>query len=204
MNILEYYLNTPISDEDIRKLKVGDIVYLSGIIVTARDAAHNRALSILNSGKQLPIDLRGLAVYHCGPVVDKRNEEWVIVVAGPTTSTRMDALEYDFIEKTGVKMVIGKGGMGNRTVEACKKFGAVYTIFTGGAAVLAAKGMKRVLDVHWLDLGVPEALWVIEVDKFGPLMVTIDSHGNNFYDSINKEVYRRLREEIYPKIGVKA
>lgn len=201
---MEYYLNTPISDEDIRKLKVGDIVYLSGIIVTARDAAHNRALSILNSGKQLPIDLRGLAVYHCGPVVDKRNEEWVIVVAGPTTSTRMDALEYDFIEKTGVKMVIGKGGMGNRTVEACKKFGAVYTIFTGGAAVLAAKGMKRVLDVHWLDLGVPEALWVIEVDKFGPLMVTIDSHGNNFYDSINKEVYRRLREEIYPKIGVKA
>jgi len=201
---LEYYLNTPISDEDIRKLKVGDIVYLSGIIVTARDAAHNRALSILNSGKQLPIDLRGLAVYHCGPVVDKRNGEWVIVVAGPTTSTRMDALEYDFIEKTGVKMVIGKGGMGNRTVEACKKFGAVYTIFTGGAAVLAAKGMKRVLDVHWLDLGVPEALWVIEVDKFGPLMVTIDSHGNNFYDSINKEVYRRLREEIYPKIGVKA
>jgi len=204
VNILEYYLNTPISDEDIRKLKVGDIVYLSGIIVTARDAAHNRALSILNSGKQLPIDLRGLAVYHCGPVVDKRNGEWVIVVAGPTTSTRMDALEYDFIEKTGVKMVIGKGGMGNRTVEACKKFGAVYTIFTGGAAVLAAKGMKRVLDVHWLDLGVPEALWVIEVDKFGPLMVTIDSHGNNFYDSINKEVYRRLREEIYPKIGVKA
>ncbi|MEM2015683.1 MAG: FumA C-terminus/TtdB family hydratase beta subunit [Candidatus Methanomethylicia archaeon] len=204
MNILEYYLNTPISDEDIRKLKVGDIVYLSGIIVTARDAAHNRALSILNSGKQLPIDLRGLAVYHCGPVVDKRNGEWVIVVAGPTTSTRMDSLEYDFIEKTGVKMVIGKGGMGNRTVEACKKFGAVYTIFTGGAAVLAAKGMKRVLDVHWLDLGVPEALWVIEVDKFGPLMVTIDSHGNNFYDSINKEVYRRLREEIYPKIGVKA
>ncbi|MEM0084586.1 MAG: FumA C-terminus/TtdB family hydratase beta subunit [Candidatus Methanomethylicia archaeon] len=202
--MLEYYLNTPISDEDIRKLKVGDIVYLSGIIVTARDAAHNRALSILNSGKQLPIDLRGLAVYHCGPVVDKRNGEWVIVVAGPTTSTRMDALEYDFIEKTGVKMVIGKGGMGNRTVEACKKFGAVYTIFTGGAAVLAAKGMKRVLDVHWLDLGVPEALWVIEVDKFGPLMVTIDSHGNNFYDSINKEVYRRLREEIYPKIGVKA
>ncbi len=201
---MEYYLNTPISDEDIRKLKVGDIVYLSGIIVTARDAAHNRALSILNSGKQLPIDLRGLAVYHCGPVVDKRNGEWVIVVAGPTTSTRMDALEYDFIEKTGVKMVIGKGGMGNRTVEACKKFGAVYTIFTGGAAVLAAKGMKRVLDVHWLDLGVPEALWVIEVDKFGPLMVTIDSHGNNFYDSINKEVYRRLREEIYPKIGVKA
>lgn len=201
---MEYYLNTPISDEDIRKLKVGDIIYLSGIIVTARDAAHNRALSILNSGKPLPIDLRGLAVYHCGPVVDKKDGEWVIVVAGPTTSTRMDALEYDFIEKTGVKMVIGKGGMGNRTVEACRKFGAVYTIFTGGAAVLAAKGMKRVLDVYWLDLGIPEALWVIEVDKFGPLMVTIDSHGNNFYDSINKEVYKRLREEIYPKIGVKS
>jgi len=201
--ILEYHLKTPLSDEDVRKLKIGDIVYLSGVIVTARDAAHNRALSILNTGKQLPIDLRGLAVYHCGPVVDKRDGEWVIVVAGPTTSTRMDALEYDFIEKTGVKMIIGKGGMGSRTVEACRKFGAVYTIFTGGAAVLAAKSMKRVLDVHWLDLGIPEALWVIEVHEFGPLMVTIDSHGNNFYDSIYSEVYKRLREEVYPKIGFK-
>jgi len=195
-------LKTPLSEEDIRKLKVGDVVYLSGIVVTARDAAHSRALSILRSGGSLPIDLKGLAIYHCGPVVDKKDDKWVVVVAGPTTSTRMDPLEYEFIEKTGAKMIIGKGGMGARTVEACKKFGAVYTIFTGGAAVLAAKGMKRVLEVHWLDLGIPEALWVIEVENFGPLMVTIDSHGNNFYDSINREVYRRLREEIYPKIGV--
>lgn len=195
-------MKTPLSEEDIRKLKVGDVVYLSGIVVTARDAAHSRALSILRSGGSLPIDLKGLAIYHCGPVVDKKDDKWVVVVAGPTTSTRMDPLEYEFIEKTGAKMIIGKGGMGARTVEACKKFGAVYTIFTGGAAVLAAKGMKRVLEVHWLDLGIPEALWVIEVENFGPLMVTIDSHGNNFYDSINREVYRRLREEIYPKIGV--
>jgi tartrate/fumarate subfamily iron-sulfur-dependent hydro-lyase beta chain len=199
---LEYHMKTPLSEGDVRKLKVGDIVYLSGVVVTARDAAHSRALSILKSGGSLPIDLKGLAIYHCGPVVDKKDDKWVVVVAGPTTSTRMDPLEYEFIEKTGVRMIIGKGGMGAKTVEACRKFGAVYTIFTGGAAVLAVKGMKRVLDVHWLDLGIPEALWVIEAENFGPLMVTIDSHGNNFYDSINKEVYRRLREEIYPKIGV--
>ncbi|MCS7096875.1 MAG: FumA C-terminus/TtdB family hydratase beta subunit [Candidatus Methanomethylicia archaeon] len=201
--MLEYRLKTPLNENVIRSLNIGDIVYLSGIIVTARDAAHSRALSILNSGGKLPIDLNGLAIYHCGPVVDKKGDEWIMVAAGPTTSARMDALEYDFIEKTGIRMVIGKGGMGSRTVEACRKFGAVYTIFTGGAAVLAVKGMKKVLGVHWLDLGIPEALWVIEVEDFGPLMVVIDSHGNNFYDSINNEVYRRLKEEIYPKIGVK-
>ncbi|MEM2136840.1 MAG: FumA C-terminus/TtdB family hydratase beta subunit [Candidatus Methanomethylicia archaeon] len=200
---MEYHLKTPLSEGDVRKLRVGDIVYLSGVMVTARDSAHSRALSILSSGGSLPLDLRGLAIYHCGPVVDRRGDEWIIVAAGPTTSTRMDALEYDFIEKTGARMIIGKGGMGPRTAEACKRFGAVYTIFTGGAAILAIKGMKRVIDVHWLDLGIPEALWVIEIDNFGPLMVTIDSTGEDFYATVNREVQRRLREDIYPRIGVK-
>ena len=199
--LTEYHLKTPISESEVRKLRVGDIVYLSGIIVTARDSGHSRALALLERGESLPVDLRGLAVYHCGPVVRKRDGEWEIVAAGPTTSARLEAYEADFIEKTGVRMVIGKGGMGSRTAEACKKFGAVYAIFTGGAAVLASRAMKRVVDVKWLDLGVPEAMWVIEVEEFGPLMVTIDSTGENFYEKMRGEIERRLREVVYPKIG---
>jgi len=199
--LAEYHLKTPISESEIRKLRVGDIVYLSGIIVTARDAGHSRALSLLAKGESLPIDLSGLAVYHCGPVVRKKDGEWEIVAAGPTTSARMEAYEAEFIEKTGVRMIIGKGGMGSRTAEACKKYGAVYAIFTGGAAVLASRAMKRVVDVKWLDLGVPEAMWIIEVEEFGPLMIAIDSTGENFYEKMRTEIDRRLKEEVYPKIG---
>ena len=196
----EYKVKLPISEEEVRRFRVGDILYVSGIIVTARDEAHRRALEGLEKGEKLPIDLKGLAVYHCGPVVVKKDETWEIIAAGPTTSTRMEALEADFIEKTGVRIVIGKGGMGAKTAEAAKKFGAVYAVFTGGAAVLAAKAIKKVVDVHWLDLGVPEALWVLEVEDFGPLTVTIDSTGRNLYDELLAEAKRRIEEDILPKI----
>jgi len=200
---MEYHLNTPLKEKDVRKLRIGDIVYLSGLMITARDAAHNRVLKLLASGEKLPLDLNGLAVYHCGPVVRKLNGEWEIVAAGPTTSARMESYEAEFMEKTGVRMIIGKGGMGNRTAEACKRLGAVYTIFTGGAAVLAARGMKRVVDVKWLDLGVPEAMWIIEAENFGPLMVAIDSTGANFYADLKRRVDKNLMEKVYPKIGFK-
>ncbi len=197
----EYRLKTPLSEDDVRKLRVGDIVYLTGTIITARDAAHARALELLRKGEELPIDLRGLAVYHCGPVVQRRNGEWIIIAAGPTTSSRMEPYEAEFIERTGVRMVIGKGGMGAKTADACKKFGAVYAIFTGGAAVLASGAMKRVVRVEWLDLGVPEAMWVIEVEDFGPLMIAIDSTGENFYERRAREVEERLKKVVYPRIG---
>lgn len=196
----EYRVKLPISEEEVRRFRVGDILYVTGIIVTARDKAHRRALEVLEKGEKLPINLNGLAVYHCGPVVIKKDDKWEVIAAGPTTSTRMEALEYDFIEKTGVRIVIGKGGMGKRTAEAAKKFGAVYTVFTGGAAVLAAKAIKRVVDVYWLDLGVPEALWVLEVENFGPLTVTIDSTGRNLYDEILEDAKRRLENQILPEI----
>ena len=198
----EYYLKTPISEDEVRKLKVGDVIYITGIIITARDSAHARALELLSKGEKLPVDFNGLAVYHCGPVVRKVDDKWEIVAAGPTTSIRMEVYEADFIEKTGVRVVIGKGGMGSKTAEACKQFGAVYAIFTGGAAALASKAMKRVVKVEWIDLGIPEALWVIEVENFGPLMVAIDSHGENFYERVNREIQKRLKEAVYPKIGL--
>lgn len=187
----------------MRKLRVGDIVYLSGVVVSARDAAHKKILGLLEKGEKLPIDLRGLALYHVGPVARRKEDgSWEVIAAGPTTSARMEAVEADFIAKTGIRMIIGKGGMGKRTAEACKRYGAVYAVFTGGAAVLAAKAIKKVIDVYWLDeLGMAEAMWVFEVEDFGPLVVTIDSTGRNFYEERMAEVRRRLEEEILPSLG---
>jgi len=196
-------LRTPLSEEDVRKLNVGDVVYLSGVVVTMRDTGHRRAVELLARGEKLPVDLRGLALYHAGPVVRRVGEGWEVVVIGPTTSTRMEVYEYEVIEKTGVRMVIGKGGMGPRTAEACKRFGAVYTVYPGGAAALQASQVKRVLGVHWLDLGVPDAMWVLEVEDLGPLTVVIDSKGRNLYDEVYREARRRIDEEIYPKLGIK-
>lgn len=196
-----YHLKTPISEEDIRKLRVNDTIYISGTIVTARDQAHRRALEYFKEGKPLPINLEGLAIFHCGPVVKKENDKWVVVAAGPTTSTRMDLFEDEFIKNFKVRVVIGKGGMGKRTTEAMAKYGAVYAAFTGGAAVLAAKAIKNVRGVEWLDLGIPEALWIFEVEDFGPLTVAIDSHGNNIYMEVSK-IVEESKRRIYEEIGL--
>jgi fumarate hydratase subunit beta len=196
-----YKLKTPISEEDVRKLKVNDTVYITGAIVTARDQAHKRALEMAKKGEKIPIDLKGLAVFHCGPIVKKEGDKWIAVAAGPTTSTRMDIFEDEFIKTFGVRVVIGKGGMGKRTTEAMQKHGAVYGAFTGGAAVLAARAIRNVRTVEWLDLGVPEALWVFEVEDFGPLAVSIDSHGNNLFENVKKQVEQN-KQRIYAKLGI--
>jgi fumarate hydratase subunit beta len=193
----EYKLKTPLSEEDVRKLRVGDIVYLTGVIYTARDAAHRRIMEYLKAGKPLPFDLRNGAIYHCGPVVAKKDGQWIVVAGGPTTSTRMELYEYDVIEKLGVRMVIGKGGMGKKTAEACVKYGAVYVTYTGGAAVLAAQSIKRVIDVHWLDLGIPEAVWVLEVENFGPLVVAIDSTGRNLIEEVVEKSVKKKEELLH-------
>ena len=196
-----YRFKTPISEEEVRKLKVNDVLYVTGTIVTARDQAHKRALEYHNSGKELPVKLEGLAVFHCGPIVKKEGDKWIAVAAGPTTSTRMDQFEDEFIKAFKVRVVIGKGGMGKRTADAMQKYGAVYGAFTGGAGVLAAKAIKDVKTVEWLqDLGMPEAFWVFEVEDFGPLSVAIDSHGNNVYDDVKKKAEEQ-RMKIYEKLS---
>lgn len=184
---MEYHLSTPISEEEIRKLRVGDILYISGIVITARDAAHVRALEYHQKGLTLPVTFEGNALYHCGPLVRKKDGEWEVVAAGPTTSMRMEYIEPKFIEVYRPRVIIGKGGMGKDTTEALKKFGAVYAAFPGGVAVVAAKAIKRLVKVEWLDLGIPEALWVLEVEEFGPMNVAIDSLGNNLYLDILKK-----------------
>ncbi len=196
-----YHLKTPISEEEIRRLRVNDVLYITGTVITARDQAHRRALEYVREGKPLPVNLEGLAVYHCGPVVSREGDKWVAVAAGPTTSTRMDLYEDEFIKNFKVRVVIGKGGMGKRTTEAMAKYGAVYGAFTGGAAILAAKAIKSVRGVEWLDLGTPEALWIFEVENFGPLTVAIDSHGNNLYLEVAKNVEEN-KKRIYEKLGL--
>jgi fumarate hydratase subunit beta len=195
-----YRLRTPISEEDVRKLKVNDVIYITGTIITARDAAHRRALEFHKGGKKPPIALQGLPVFHCGPIVKKEDDKWMVVAAGPTTSTRMDLFEDEFIRNFKVRVVIGKGGMGKKTADAMKQYGAVYGAFTGGAAVLAAKAIKNVKGVEWYDLGMPEAMWVFEVEDFGPLTVAIDAHGNNLFEDVQKKVEEK-RSEIYKKLG---
>ncbi|MFQ6068349.1 MAG: FumA C-terminus/TtdB family hydratase beta subunit [Candidatus Bathyarchaeia archaeon] len=194
-------LTTPVSEEEIRKLKVNDIVYISGTIVTARDQAHKRALQFYKEGKQLPINLEGLALFHCGPIVKKEGDTWIVVAAGPTTSTRMDIFEDEFIKNFKTRIIIGKGGMGKRTTDAMQKYGAIYGAFTGGAAVLAARAIKNVRTVEWFDLGMPEALWILRAEEFGPLTVAIDSHGNNLFENVKKKTEEN-RKTIYEKLGV--
>lgn len=196
-----YKLKTPITEEQIRKLNVNDTIYITGTMVTARDQAHRRALELAKKGEKIPIDLKGLAVFHCGPIVKKVGDKWIAVAAGPTTSTRMDIFEDEFIKTFGIRVVVGKGGMGKRTTEAMQKFGAVYGAFTGGAAVLAAKAIKNISAVEWYDLGVPEALWIFEVEEFGPLTVSIDSHGNNLFEDLKRKVEEN-KKQIYAKLGL--
>jgi len=196
-----YHLKTPISEEEIRKLKVNDVIYITGMMVTARDQAHRRALEYHKQGKPLPINLEGLAVYHCGPVVKKEDDRWIFVSAGPTTSTRMEIFEDEFIKNFKVRVIIGKGGMGPRTTGAMKKYGAVYGAFTGGAGALAAKTVKNVKAVEWFDLGIPEAMWILEVEDFGPLVVAIDSHGNNIFEDIKRQMEQN-KVKVYQKLGI--
>jgi fumarate hydratase subunit beta len=197
-----YKLRTPISEETVRKLEINDTVYLSGTLVTVRDAAHRRALEFHKEGKQLPINLEGLAVFHCGPLVKKEDEGWRVVSAGPTTSSRMGLFEDEFIKNFKVRIVVGKGGMGKKTADAMRKYGAVYGAFTGGAGVLAAKAIKQVKGVEWRDLGMPEAMWILEVENFGPLTVAIDSHGKNLFETIQTKTEEE-KSRIYRKLKLK-
>lgn len=187
---MEYHLTTPIPPEELKKIKIGDVVYITGTIVTARDEAHLKALELHKEGKQPPVDFKGIGLFHCGPVMKKNEQgEWTVVAAGPTTSARMEIFQDEFIKTFQPGIIIGKGGMGARTTKACQEETCIYGYFTGGAALLAADRIKQVIDVFWYEeLGMPESLWVYEVDEFGPLTVTIDSHGGNLTDESKKNI----------------
>ncbi len=183
-------LTTPIKAEDLQDIRVGDVIYLTGTLVTCRDVCHRRLIELK---RPIPYDLNGKAIFHAGPIVRKNGDKWEMVSVGPTTSMRMESFEREFIEQTGVKLVVGKGGMGPLTEEGCQKFKALHVIFPAGCAVLAATQVEEIEEVHWTELGMPESLWVCRVKEFGPLIVSIDTHGNNLIAENKKAVRRTPR-----------
>ncbi len=177
-NISPVRLTTPISEKDIISLKTGDIVYVSGRVYTARDNAHMRALK----EKRFPANLKGYALFHAGPIVKEYVlGKWSIVCVGPTTSSRMNQVEPDFLDAFKPSIIIGKGGMDSKVTDALKRNNAAYLSMTGGCAASGSKQITRIKEVFWLDLGMPEAVWVFEVNELGPLVVAIDSRGNSLY-----------------------
>ena len=186
-------LNLPVSEKEIRNLKMGDEVSLNGIMLTGRDSAHTWLLEKTQEDvKEL---LNGSVIYHCGPVVKKKNDEWKFVAAGPTTSIREEPYEGDVIKKYGIRGVMGKGGMGEKTLKALGENGSVYLHAVGGAATLQAQAVKKVHGVVKLEeFGVPEALWIIEVEDF-QAVVTMDSHGKSLHKTI-KEASDKVANEL--------
>ncbi|MBJ9743080.1 MULTISPECIES: L(+)-tartrate dehydratase subunit beta [Acinetobacter calcoaceticus/baumannii complex] len=193
-------LTTPIKDEDLLDLKVGDVVYLTGRLVTCRDVAHRR---LIEQGRELPVNLEGGAIFHAGPIVRKKGEnDFEMVSIGPTTSMRMEKFEREFIKQTGVKLIVGKGGMGPETAAGCQENIAVHAIFPGGCAVLAATLVEEIEGAEWQDLGMPETLWINRVREFGPLIISIDTKGNNLIQQ-NKVEFQAKKAPILEKISKK-
>jgi len=183
----EIRLQAPITEEQIRALKVGDVVLISGRMFTGRDAVHAHLMK-----NEPPVDMRGGVLYHCGPVVAKRGERWEVTAAGPTTSIREEPYQAEILKRYGVRVVIGKGGMGPKTLAGLKESGGVYVNAVGGAAQFYARCINRVDDVSLMQFGTPEAMWHLDVTDF-PAIVTMDAHGNSLHKEIEAQSAAALR-----------
>jgi fumarate hydratase subunit beta len=193
-------LTLPTDEATARELRVGDLLFVTGKLFTARDEAHHVMLEAHDHGTPIPFDPSAMALFHCGPVVRRTDGGWSVVAAGPTTSVRMELFEDRFLKAFGTRIVIGKGGMGDRTQAALEELGAVYTHYTGGAGALAAQRITRVEAVYWLEeLGMPEAAWIFEVRRFGPLLVTMDSAGGNLYRDLAPQIAENV-ESVHRRI----
>lgn len=185
-------LTPPFTEDKVRRLAVGDAVEITGTLCTARDAVHKH----LARGGQLPqgLDLHNAVLYHCGPVVLRGDSgQWRVLAAGPTTSAREEPYQADLIARFGLRAIIGKGGMGDRTLDACRAHGCVYLHAVGGAAQVLAECVQRVRDVYFLEeFGSPEAVWVLDVQRF-PAVVTMDAHGRSLHQDILAASQNRLR-----------
>jgi fumarate hydratase, class I len=182
----EVVLRTPLTEAQVRDLKVGDVVLVSGRAYTGRDAVHHHLMN-----HEPPVDLRGAVLYHCGPVVARHGEGWKVTAAGPTTSIREEPYQADVIRRYGVRAVIGKGGMGPKTLAALAECGAVYLNAVGGAAQFYARTIKAVEGVSLMEFGTPEAMWHLSIEDF-PAIVTMDAHGN----SLHKDVEQASAQEL--------
>jgi fumarate hydratase class I len=182
----EVILTPPLSEQAVRALKVGDVVLLRGEVFTGRDQVHAHLMK-----NQPPVDLRGAVLYHCGPVMLKQGDEWVVKAAGPTTSSREEPYQAEIIRRYGLRAVVGKGGMGAKTLGALKDSGAVYLNAIGGAAQYYARTVEKVLGVHLMEFGIPEAMWHLRVHDFAAI-VTMDAHGNSLHANVEKATGQAL------------
>ena len=191
-------LTTPVSAQDLADIHIGDIIYLNGDMTTCRDVAHRR---LVEEGRELPVDVKDAAIFHAGPIIRPlEDDKFEMVSVGPTTSMRMEKFEKEFVEKSGVKVIIGKGGMGPNTMEACQEHKALHAVFPGGCAVLAASEVEEIERAEWTDLGMPETLWVCRVKEFGPLIISIDTHGNNIFEE-NKVIFNERKDSIVEELS---
>lgn len=186
-------LSYPFTHEAVRDLKVGDMVLITGKLFTGRDAVHKR----LHEGVKPPVDLNNQIIYHCGPVIlqDKKTGKYTVTAAGPTTSIREEPYQADVMKEHGIVGVIGKGGMGAKTLAGCKEYGCVYFHAIGGAAQVLAEKIDSVDAVHWLDLGSPEAIWELSVTEF-PVVVTMDAHGNSLHAKVEASSAEELKKAL--------
>jgi len=189
----EVVLTPPLTEAQVRALRVGDVVLISGEMYTGRDNVHAYLMK-----NPPPVDLNGAALYHCGPVMLKDGAEWKVKAAGPTTSIREEPYQADVIRRYGVRAVIGKGGMGAKTLAALKECGAVYLNGIGGAAQYYARTMEKVLGVHLMEFGIPEAMWHIRVKNFAAI-VTMDAHGNSLHADVERETGEALETLASPR-----
>ena len=191
----EYRLKTPLSEEQMRTLKTGDTVYLSGFVHTMRDMGHRRSLDMLERGEKLPLDLAGGILWHAAPIVRQTPAgRWEALSSGPTTSSRFTYLGSELMRRTGLRCIVGKGTMMAKAVETMGEVGSCFLNCTGGCAALYAQQIEEVTDVHWTDLGLPEAIWVFRMKDFGPLIVGIDSHGQSLFENMGVTLRQHLAE----------
>ncbi|MBO4568386.1 MAG: fumarate hydratase C-terminal domain-containing protein [Candidatus Methanomethylophilaceae archaeon] len=190
-------LRTPLSEDTVRSLRLGETVYLYGPVITGRDEMHIRALKLAGEGKDVPKEIEESVLYHCGPIM-RQNEDgtWTVVAAGPTTSARMNKLEPEMIRRFRIRAIIGKGGMSKEVAEAMRDTGCVYLAATGGAAVSLADGLGFCRGAEWLDLGMPEAMWRFEADRLGPLIVAMDASGGSLYEKVSASLVRPRRRPL--------
>lgn len=185
-------LALPLSEDAVRHLRLGEMVTLSGAMVTGRDRVHKYLVEQRPQKSEIPFDLNGTVLYHCGPVMKKTDEGYRVVAAGPTTSMRVELYEADVLRAYSIRGVMGKGGMGGKTLDALRELGAVYFHAIGGAAVYLADRIRKTLGVWGLEeFGPTEAMWIFEAEDF-PAIVTMDAHGNSLHDRIEAESRERL------------
>lgn len=197
----EYRLNTPLTEEEIRRVRVRDIIYLTGELYTIRDMAYERAVKTIREGGSLPFNLKDRAIWHCGPILREEEGKWRPISLGSTTSSRFTSQAAQLVEECGVKLIVGKGFMGNEVLKAFRNRGAAYALTTGGAAAYYAEKVRRVIDVYWRDLGMPSAVWVLEVEELGPLIVGMDSYGGDMFAEAARRVDVSIRR-VYRKLGI--